>query len=111
MQLGLPPLAMLEPLQLARGLLYVLYAWPWLRLAPRRAGAVLGLIYAVLGGVAPLLADHNPYLPRAVRIPHVVEVGVSNFLFGMVVGWLAGMPVKQRGRSRGGSIAHVEDRQ
>jgi hypothetical protein len=108
---ALPPLAMLVLLQLARGLLYVLYVWPWLRLAPRRAGIVLGLIYAVLGGVAPLLADNNPYLPRAVRIPHLVEVGVSNFLFGMVVGWLAGMPVKQRRHSRGGSFAHVDGRQ
>lgn len=107
----LPPLAMLIPLQLLRGFLYVLYAWPWLRLAPRRAGVVLGLLYAVLGGVAPLLVDDNPYLPSAVRMPHLVEVGVSNFLFGIVVGWLAGMPAKLRRPARGGSLAHVEGRQ
>jgi hypothetical protein len=87
---ALPTLSILIPLQLFRGFLYVLYAWPWLRLGPRHVGWVLGLVYAVLGGVAPLLVDGNPYLPREVRMPHLVEVGVSNFVFGILVGWLVG---------------------
>lgn len=80
----LPPMAMVIGLQLVRGPLYVLYAWPWFRLAPRHPGLVLGLVYSVVGGVAPLLLD-NPYMPQAVRMAHMVEVGVSNFLFGLVV--------------------------
>lgn len=37
---------------------------------------VLGLVYAILGGVAPLMVEDNPYMPREVRMPHLVEVGV-----------------------------------
>ena len=84
----LPPLSTLVSLQLVRGLLYVLYAWPWLRLGPRNSGVALGVVYAVLGGVAPLIVDNNTYMPRDVRMAHLVEVGISNFAFGMVVGWL-----------------------
>lgn len=79
----LPSLSTVIGLQLIRGSLYVLYAWLWLRLAPRNAGFVLGVVYAILGGVAPLLVD-NPWMPGEVRMPHLIEVGVSNFLFGLV---------------------------
>jgi hypothetical protein len=86
----LPPLSIILSLQLIRGLLYVLYAWLWFRLAPRHAGLVLGLVYAVLGGIAPLLADNNPYMPQDVRFSHMWEVRVSKFLFGLIVGRLIG---------------------
>jgi hypothetical protein len=80
----LPPVGLVLGLQLVRGALYVLYAWPWFRLTPRHSGIVLALVYSVVGGVAPLLLD-NPYMPQSVRLAHMVEVGVSNFLFGLVV--------------------------
>ena len=82
---SLPPLGTVMALQLVRGLLYVLYAWEWFRFTPRHPGLVLGLVYSVLGGVAPLLADNNPYMPHGVRLAHMAEIGVSNFLFGLVV--------------------------
>jgi hypothetical protein len=53
------------------GLLDMSYAWLWPRLAP---GLVLGLVYAVVGGVAPLLADSNVYTPREVRMAHLIEM-------------------------------------
>lgn len=84
----LPAISTLVGLQLVRGLLYVLYAWPWLRLGPRNAGLILGAVYAVLGGVAPLIVDDNTYMPYNVRMAHLVEVGISNFVFGLVVGKL-----------------------
>lgn len=46
-----------------------------------------GLAMSVLGGVAPLLPP-NPYLPTSVRLAHLVEVGVSNFVFGWVAAFL-----------------------
>lgn len=84
----LPPLTTVLGLQLARGALYVFYAWMWLRLIPRNTGAVLGAVYSILGGVAPLLAENNQYMPPEVRMPHLFEVGGSNFLFGLAVGRL-----------------------
>ena len=56
----------------------------------RGQGAVsAALVMAVLGGIAPLLPD-NPYLPEAIRRVHLVEVGVSNFLFGLLGALLVG---------------------
>lgn len=46
---------------------------------------MLGAVYAILGGVAPLLVDDDTYMPRYVRMTHLVEVGISNFLFGLAV--------------------------
>jgi hypothetical protein len=37
--------------------------------------------------VAPLLPD-NPYMPADIRFYHGIEVTVSNFLFGLAVGYL-----------------------
>ncbi|MBL8232170.1 MAG: hypothetical protein JNL98_26980 [Bryobacterales bacterium] len=84
----LPPLSSLIALQVIRGLLYALYARPYLQLAPRHPALVLASVYSVIGGVALLLASDNPYMPREVRMPHLVEVGVSNFLFGLITGKL-----------------------
>jgi hypothetical protein len=58
-----------------------------LRTSPRSAAVVSALALSVLGGIAPLLIP-NPYLPDAIRYAHLPEVGVSNFLFGLLAGWL-----------------------
>jgi hypothetical protein len=56
----------------------------------RGAGAVaVGITFTLLSGVFPLLAP-NPFFPDAVRWVHFGEVTSSNFLFGMIVGWLWG---------------------
>lgn len=66
------------------------------RAAPRGGAALTaGLVLSILGGVVPLLLP-NPYLPDPVRLAHLWEVGISNFLFGMFAGWLwagSGRPV------------------
>jgi hypothetical protein len=33
------------------------------------------------------MVPNNPFLPDAVRHVHLVEVGVSNFLFGALAAW------------------------
>lgn len=101
----LPPLSLVLGLQLVRGSLYVGYAWLWLRLALRRPALTLGLLYSILGAVAPLLVADNPYMPEEIRMLHLIEAGISNFLFGLVVGWLAGRPVKEQ---RGGPVPAVQ---
>jgi hypothetical protein len=50
-----------------------------------------GVVLSVLGGVAPLLIP-NPWMPDAIRFAHLGEVGVSNFLYGLLVGWLLAAP-------------------
>lgn len=50
---------------------------------------LVGVTLSILGGIAPLMVP-NPYMPTAVRLPHLAEVGVSNLLFGLFAGWLLG---------------------
>jgi hypothetical protein len=57
---------------------------------PRLSGAlVVGLVFTLLTGVAPLLAP-NPVFPDSVRWAHFCEVTSEMFVFGAVVAWLWG---------------------
>jgi hypothetical protein len=86
----LPSLGELFAIQFFRGLLYIAIVVPFARrMAGHRshAGVVLGLCYSILGGIAPLLLP-NAFMPVAIRIAHSMEVGISNFIFGLVVACL-----------------------
>jgi hypothetical protein len=77
-------------MQVVRGLIFsaiVLLLVRRVRATPVAAALGTGVVLSVLGGVAPLLIA-NPYLPDAIRHAHLPEVGVSNFLFGAIAGWL-----------------------
>jgi hypothetical protein len=86
----LPSLGELGAIQFLRGLLYIAVALPFLRRMtgrPLHTGLVLGLCFSVLGGIAPLLLP-NAYMPVPIRIAHSIEVGVSNFIYGLAVAYL-----------------------
>jgi hypothetical protein len=88
----LPPFGPLVALQVVRGLAFAALCLAWLRQPwPRPVEAALwtGTALSVVGGIAPLLLP-NPYLPAAVRMVHLWEVGISNFLFGCAVAWILG---------------------
>ncbi len=83
---AMPPAGAVLLAQVARGLaLTGVVALVALRSSgSRRTIALLsGLVLSVVGGIAPLLVP-NPYMPSEIRLPHMVEVGVSNLLFGVV---------------------------
>ena len=84
---ALPAVPLVAALQVPRALIFVLAAWPWLRTNPRFAPVILGIAYSVIGGIAPMFPD-NPYMPADVRLAHGIETSVSNFLFGLLVGYL-----------------------
>jgi len=85
----IPSLPNLLALQAARGAIYLLAAIPLLRLQPRWGPPVLGIAFALIAGLAPLAAE-NPLMPAYVRAAHAVEIGVSNFIFGIILVWLVG---------------------
>ena len=66
----LPPVGLLAGLAAFRALLFVVWTWPLLRLAPRHAPWLVGLGFAIIAGIAPLLpgqslhAGRRPLLPR-----------------------------------------------
>ncbi|HET9315132.1 MAG TPA: hypothetical protein VFQ51_06055 [Vicinamibacteria bacterium] len=87
---AMPPFPELIAVQLVRGLAFAGVAWLVASFVPgSRLGraAWAGVTLSVVGGVIPLLAP-NAFLPDYVRLVHLAEVGVSNFLFGLVAGLL-----------------------
>jgi hypothetical protein len=91
----LPPLGGIIALQLLiRGPLFILLCLCMTRMLglSRLNGAlVVGLVFTLLSGVAPLLLP-NPYFPDSVRWVHFCEVTSENFIFGAIVAWLWGPP-------------------
>jgi hypothetical protein len=83
-----PPIYEIASLQVVRSLIFFGVAYPLLRTGLRSAPLVMGLVYGAIGGIAPLLPD-NPYMPADIRFYHAIETSVSNFLFGLIVGYLS----------------------
>lgn len=87
----------LVPLQVVR-------AWMWTALALPVIGMLegtwletaltLGVLFAVVMNAQLLLP--NPYMSDAVRMAHLAETASSNFLFGVLVGWLLARPTATR---------------
>lgn len=83
----LPARWLVAALQVPRALVFAGAALIWLRTGPRQAPLVLGIAFAVIGGIAPMFPD-NPYMPADIRLAHGIETSSSNFLFGLLTGWL-----------------------
>ena len=91
----LPSTASISALQLVvRGPMFIFLALALTRILglPRLNGAlVVGLVFTILTGAAPLLIP-NPVFPDTVRWAHFCEVTSEMFIFGAAVAWLWGPP-------------------
>lgn len=79
----------LVPFQMARALLWTAIAWPIVRMTAAgrlEVSVALGCAFAVL--MTSMLLIPNPFMPESVRYSHIIEIAPSNFLFGMLIGWL-----------------------
>ena len=88
----LPPLDVMILTQFPRGLLFVSVAVLMLRTLqlPQITKAILiGLVFSIIGGIAPLISP-NEFMPGNIRLVHGIEVGISNFLYGMTLAYLLG---------------------
>ena len=83
----IPSVYEIAALQVVRSLIFFAAGYPLLRSGLRGAPLAMGLVYGVIGGIAPLLPD-NPYMPSEIRFYHGIETSISNFLFGLVVGYV-----------------------
>lgn len=75
--------------QILRAMFWVAIALPVVRMLKgesRETAIALGITFAVLMNAQLLLP--NPYMPEPVRMAHLVETASSNFIFGVLVGWL-----------------------
>jgi hypothetical protein len=71
--------------QLFRGLLWGALAWIPARVmsgSPTKTALLVGIAFS--GIMVPQLFFPNPIMPWPVREMHMIEVGVSNFIFGVV---------------------------
>jgi len=76
----------LLPLQAARAILWAAIAVPVIRMMKGpwwEAGFAVALLFAVVMNSQLLLP--NPFMPREVRMVHLVETASSNFLFGWLI--------------------------
>ncbi|MGQ0639229.1 MAG: hypothetical protein ACT4P6_00420 [Gemmatimonadaceae bacterium] len=75
--------------QVARAMCWVALALPViLMLKGKRMETVFAIVvlFSVLMNARLLLP--NPYMPESVRMSHLLETASSNFVFGLLVGWL-----------------------
>jgi len=80
-------------MQFGRGLGWAALAWLLSRGTQWRPVPIALLCGLALSGLMiPLLLFPNPYMPWPVRAVHIVEVGVSNFAFGVLAGCLLKLP-------------------
>jgi hypothetical protein len=81
---------LLIPLQLFRGALYVAFVLPLLRsmsVSRWQASLAMAVMIPLVHGVAALIRP-NPLMPGFVRHAHLIEIGWSNFVLGLLIGFL-----------------------
>ena len=79
----------LLPFQLFRGLLWTALAIPVIQMMKGRwweAGLGVALLFCVVMNTQLLLP--NPLMPKDVRMAHLLETAVSNFIFGWILVWV-----------------------
>lgn len=78
-------------IQIGRAMCWVALALPVIQSLKGRwpeTALSIALLFSVVMN-APLLLP-NPYMPEPVRMAHLVETASSNFIFGILIGWLFG---------------------
>ena len=91
-----PPPEIIFGTQLIRGLVFVLAAiliCSTMNLTRLKKAVLVGLIFSILGGIAPLILP-NEVMPLNLRMGHLFEVGISNFLYGYLLGYLLTQKIK-----------------
>lgn len=52
-----------------------------------------GAVFSILGGIAPLILPGDEVMPGFIRFGHAFEVGISNFLYGLILAYLIGQKI------------------
>jgi hypothetical protein len=101
--IGMPAESTLLALQFARSIPWAVAAALILAVVDmRRRTAVfmVGLVFCVT--MASLVLAPNPFMPPEVRSTHLVEIGTSNFVFGVAAAWI----ITRRSRRKKQPAAH-----
>ena len=96
--------ALVFPLQIVRGALFVAFVLPLLRsmsVTRRQAAVTMAVMIPLVHGIAALVPP-NPFMPDYVRHAHMVEIGWSNFVLGLLIGFLFWNPSPSAQASQSG---------
>lgn len=83
--------AFLCGLQIRRGFIFVACLLPLvrsIRASRRRTALATAVLVPIVAGVADLLVPNAIMPATAWRVAHMIEVGSSNFVFGLLIGYL-----------------------
>ncbi len=86
----LPALNVMILTQFPRGLLFVIITIIILRTSTlpfTKRVLLIAAVFSILGGISPLIPP-SQLMPYNIRLVHGFEVGISNFLYGIVVSYL-----------------------
>ncbi len=92
----LPTAGLMIGTQVLRGFIFMGVAVLILKtsdLSKSQRAVLVGLIFSVLGGIAPLILP-NEYMPAYIRLGHGFEVGISNFVYGLLITYLLGQRIE-----------------
>ena len=92
LSLAVPGFEVILPLEVGRGLLFVLTVFPLiavLRCSRRSLAFWLGMAIAVLGAVTPML--QASWFPLTMRLVHGLEITADSIVHGLIIAWLLGM--------------------
>lgn len=91
LDLAVPGFEVILPLEVGRGLLFVLAVFPLIAVLRRARWSLalwLGMTIAVLGAVTPML--QASWFPLTMRLVHGLEITADSIVHGFIIAWLLG---------------------
>jgi len=98
----IPPFALMINTQFFRALLFIFIAFIIIRntnLPLFKRALLVGGVFSIFGGIAPLIMPGDEFMPGYVRFGHAFEVGISNFLYGIILVYLIGQKIIEQEKS------------
>lgn len=92
----IPPFSLMINTQFFRALIFIgiaLLISRTVSLSLFFRATLIGAVFAIIGGIAPLIMPGDEFMPDYIRFGHAFEVGISNFLYGITITYLMGQKI------------------
>ncbi len=88
-----PPFPIMIGTQFYRAVIFMFVAIlvnRFTKLSLVQRGLLLGSFFAIVGGISQLILPESELMPDYIRFGHAFEVGISNFIYGLLLSFLLG---------------------
>lgn len=92
----IPPFTIMVNTQFFRALIFIgiaILVFRSVHLSLLQRALLVGALFAILGGIAPLIMPGDDLMPGYIRFGHTFEVGISNSLYGFILTYLLGQKI------------------